>query len=193
MRRQSACVLGVVIALCLSGCSAKSEYGGTTGTPAVNSQSGAATSGSAIAPTTSLSESASEAFEPVAPKTRSSTALHTPAVGDSERKAILDALRVPVEKDLRQRVTFKIGRIAVQRPFAYVSGQPLRPNGHAINYRKTRYAAAVRAGAFDDGVLALLRFKNGSWKVIVVEIGATDFPGEYWIKEYGAPRALLGY
>jgi hypothetical protein len=116
---------------------------------------------------------------------------YTPEKGSAERKAIVDALRVPVEKKLKQPVIFKIDHLKVQDGWAFLQGAPQKPDGAAIDYRGTVYQQAVDAGAFDNGVVALLRNVNGKWKVIQYVIGATDVPYVDWDKTYKAPRAIF--
>ena len=47
-----------------------------------------------------------------------------PKEGSAERKAILNAMRVPVEKDLKQKVVFVVDHIKTQGSWAFVSGRP---------------------------------------------------------------------
>lgn len=77
-------------------------------------------------------------------------AVHTPVKGSSERTAILNALRVPVERDLKQKIVFAADHFKVQGNWAYLSGTPQTPGGGRPNYRNTKYWDAVDAGAFDN-------------------------------------------
>lgn len=119
------------------------------------------------------------------------TGAYTPDRGSPERKAILDALRVPIEKELKQSVIFKIDHFKVQSDWAFVLGQPQQPDGSRLDYSGTVYQKAVDAGAFDDGVIGLLRNTNGKWRVVQYVIGATDVPYVDWDKKYRAPRAIF--
>jgi len=116
---------------------------------------------------------------------------HVPERGTAERKAIVDALRLPVEKMVKQPVIFKIDHLMSQNNFAFLLGKPARPDGAALDYSGTGYQAAVEAGAFDDGIVALLRKVNGKWKVVQYVIGATDVPYVEWDKKYGAPKGIF--
>ena len=60
--------------------------------------------------------------------------LHTPERGSEERKAIMDALRPPVEKKLRQQVIFKVDHLKVQNGWAFLIGKPQRLDGTAVDY-----------------------------------------------------------
>ncbi len=87
--------------------------------------------------------------------------LHTPASGSAERKAILDVLRVPVEKELNQSVLFVIDTFKVENDFAFVLGQTVQPSGAPIDYSKTPYLQDVQAGAFSDEAMGLLHWNGG--------------------------------
>ena len=117
--------------------------------------------------------------------------LHSPASGSPERKAILDVLRVPVEKELNQAVVFVIETIKVENDFAFVLGRSVQPNGAAIDYSKTPYLKAVQAGGFSDEAIGLLHWSGGSWKLLTYNVGATDVAWLDWAQTYGAPQAIF--
>ena len=116
---------------------------------------------------------------------------HVPEKGSVERKAIVDALRAPVERQLKQPVIFKIDHLKVQNNWAFLTGRPQSSDGSAIDYADTVYHDAVDSGAFDDGIVALLRQVNGKWKVVQYVIGATDVPYVDWDKKYRAPKGIF--
>ncbi len=116
---------------------------------------------------------------------------YTPDKGSAERKAISDALRVPVERRLKQEVIFKIDHLKAQNNWAFLVGTPRRPDGGPIDYRNTTYAEAQKAGAFDDGVLALLHKVGGQWRVVQYVIGATDVAYLGWDRRFHAPAAIF--
>jgi hypothetical protein len=116
---------------------------------------------------------------------------YTPERGSSERQSIADALRLPVEKELKQKVVFKIEHLRVQGDWAFLKGVPQGPDGGAVSYHGTSYQVAVDEGAFDDGIVALLRKREGKWRVVKYIIGATDVPYVEWDKEYKAPSAIF--
>ena len=124
---------------------------------------------------------------------RAQDTLHTPKPNSSERKAIIDTLRAPVEKELKQKVVFRVQRLNVQNGWAFLQGVPQQPDGKPVNYRITPHQVAIEAGAFDDGILALLRNEKGRWRVVVYAIGSTDYPGEYWQQKYKAPRGIFPF
>ena len=116
---------------------------------------------------------------------------YTPKPGSRERKAILDALRPPVQKALKQKVIFEVQRLKVQNGWAFVMGVPRQPNGKPVDYRKTAYQAAIKEGMFDGSVLALLRKRSNQWRVVTYALGPTDYPADGWDKEFKAPRAIF--
>ncbi len=116
---------------------------------------------------------------------------YTPGRGTPERQAITDALRLPVEKQLKTKAIFKIDHLKVQNGWAFMKGTPQQPNGNSIDYHGTPYQTAIDAGAFDDGIVALLRKRGRKWQVVKYVIGATDVPYVEWDKKYHAPSAIF--
>jgi hypothetical protein len=116
---------------------------------------------------------------------------HTPAPGSAERRAIADALRAPVEKELRQKVVFKIDHLKVSGGWAFLRGVPQRSGGGKVDYGATRYRQSIEDGVFDDWICALLRRRAGKWQVVRYVIGATDVVYEGWDEEYKAPAAIF--
>lgn len=116
---------------------------------------------------------------------------YTPEKGSTERKAITDALRVPVEKKLSQSVVFKINHLMVQDGWAFLFGAPQRPDGGKIDYSRTPYAEAQRADMFDDNIMALLHRVRGQWRVVNYVIGATDVAWIGWDRKYHAPSTIF--
>jgi hypothetical protein len=116
---------------------------------------------------------------------------YTPEKGSSERKEIMDALRAPVEKSMKQQVIFKIDHLKLMNGWAFLLGAPRRPDGGALDLRGTPYWAAYENGAFGDDVMGLLHKEKGKWRVVVFVIGATDVAYEGWDRKYRVPRAIF--
>jgi len=119
--------------------------------------------------------------------------VYTPEKGSAERTAILDALRVPVEKELKQKISFNIDDFKVQGAWAFLGGVPQTPDGNEPNYKKTPYRQQVEDGVFDNNVFALLKKTGGKWKVVTYLIGCTDVCYAIWWKDYKAPKAIFPY
>lgn len=118
-------------------------------------------------------------------------AAYTPEKGSPERKAILDALRIPVEKELKQKIVFVTDNFKVQGKWAFVSGTPQNPAGGRPDYRNTVYWDAFESDAFDNNFFALLRKTGSKWRVVIKAIGCTDVCYADWWRTYKAPKAIF--
>lgn len=116
---------------------------------------------------------------------------YTPAKGSAERTAIMNALRVPVEKKLKKKAIFAVNNFNVQGNWAFLDGTPQKPDGSEMDYRGTEYQEAIDAGMFDSNVFALLKKTGGKWKVVTYQIGCTDVCYLPWAKDYKAPKAIF--
>lgn len=116
---------------------------------------------------------------------------YTPKAGSAERKAIMDALRVPVVKRLLKPVVFKVDHLKVQGGWAFMKGVPQQPNGKPMDYRGTGYERAQKDGIFDDWICALLRKQGTKWQVVEFVIGATDVVYIGWDEKHKAPPAIF--
>jgi hypothetical protein len=116
-----------------------------------------------------------------------------PKAGSALRKAVLDGLRPAIEKDLKQKVIFKVETIRVYQDWALVNVHPLRPDSKPIDFRKTKYRREIEDGAFDgSSTWALLRKVKGKWTTRVFAIGPTDVVWLAWMDPpYSAPRKLF--
>lgn len=120
-------------------------------------------------------------------------AVYTPEKGTAERKAILDTLRVPVERDLKQKIVFVADHFSVSGNWAFVSGEPQSADGVRPDYSNTKYAEAVESDAFDNNFFALIKRTSGKWKVVTYLMGCTDVCYLEWPRQYKAPKAIFPY
>lgn len=118
---------------------------------------------------------------------------YTPEKGSAERKVILDALRAPVERDLKQKIVFVADNFNVYGNWAFVGGTPQSANGGSPDYSRTQYADAKESGAFDNNFFALLKKTAGKWKVVTYAIGCTDVCYADWWRRHRAPKAVFPY
>jgi hypothetical protein len=119
--------------------------------------------------------------------------VHSPSKDSAEREDILDALRVPVERDLKQKIVFVVENMNVSGAWAFVGGTPQSANGGEPNYRSTKYWEAKRLGMFDNNYSALLKKTGGTWRVIAFRIGCTDVCYATWWHDHRAPKAIFPY
>ena len=115
----------------------------------------------------------------------------SPQSGSAERKAILRALRVPVQKELKRQPLFKVDHLKVQEQWAFLRGVLQQLGGKPMNYKGTPYQEAIRLGVFDDWICALLHKQHGKWQVVTYVIGATDVAYDGWDKQYQAPASIF--
>ncbi len=117
--------------------------------------------------------------------------VRTPEKGSADRAAILNVLRVPVERELKQKVQFSIDHFSVQGNWAFLTGAPQNSSGGEPDYNETQYKDAIENGAFDNNISALLKKTGGKWKVVKYQIGCTDVCYLLWSKDYKAPKAIF--
>jgi hypothetical protein len=115
----------------------------------------------------------------------------SPPKGASLRAEVLNALRPTVEKETGGKVIFAVHALNVMGDWAYVSADPLRPNGDKIDWRKTKFRRAYEADAFSGVVLALLRKQGDGWKAAEIAIGPTDVAWIDWQQQHKLPEALF--
>ncbi|CAN5540299.1 hypothetical protein BH20VER3_BH20VER3_05160 [soil metagenome] len=116
---------------------------------------------------------------------------YTPKPGSTERKAIMNVLRPACERDVGQKVIFRVQHLKIIGDWALARVVPLRPDGSDIDYSKTKYREEEEEGAFDGEGEALLRRKeSGGWKLLEWRFGATDTEVDIWFEKYHAPSAL---
>ncbi|HEX6279008.1 MAG TPA: hypothetical protein VFZ49_03235 [Pyrinomonadaceae bacterium] len=123
--------------------------------------------------------------------TASAQSVHTPEKGSAERKAILDALRIPVERDLKQKIVFVTDTFNVLGTWAFVGGRPTKPDGSDPDLRGTAWEDAE--DMFDNNFFGLLRKAGSKWKVTAYALGCTDVCYADWWRRYRAPKAIFPY
>lgn len=117
--------------------------------------------------------------------------VYEPPVGSVERKAIMDALRKPVEKDLNRPVLFRVqspSDFRAQNGWAFLTADLRKPDGSRMDFRGTRYDDPNANGGQVD---ALLHRTGGRWRVVTFYMCASDVEWGDWSKKYHAPRAIF--
>lgn len=115
---------------------------------------------------------------------------YTPQPGSAERKAIMDALRVPIKRQLKKPVIFQVGNLRVKDGWAVISATPLRPDGGKFDWTDTKYAKCIKEGDCDNGVQALLKRSGDTWSVVEYAIGSTDWGMGNACKKHNCPIEL---
>lgn len=118
-------------------------------------------------------------------------AVYSPEKGSAERSAILSALRVPVERDLRQPIVFVVERLNVSGNWAFISGTPQTPSGRRPSLKGTKFEG--EEDFFDDNFFGLLKKSSGRWRVVIHALGCTDVCYADWWRRYKAPKSIFPY
>jgi hypothetical protein len=114
-----------------------------------------------------------------------------PAGETNERKAVLDALRVPVSKDLKQEIIFVVDKFKTQGEWAFVAGKPKKADGGEPDWKITKYQKFIDSGDFEEGLYGLLKKTNGKWEVVTYLMNCHDVCYLGWETEYKAPKSLF--
>jgi hypothetical protein len=105
---------------------------------------------------------------------------HTPAPGSAERKAILDALRVPIQREAKQAIVFHQVEMKVERGWAWVSAISMDKSGK-------------RMPLGDLATQGLMHKVSGRWRVehwgVSGDIGVVCAAAKAFPK---APRSIFG-
>lgn len=114
-----------------------------------------------------------------------------PANSSPERTAVLDALRIPVSKDLKQEIIFVVDKFKVEGDWAFVAGKPKNKDGGEPNWKVTKYQKFIDSGDFEEGLFALLKKTDGKWSVVTYMMNCHDVCYLGWEKEHKAPKAIF--
>jgi tetratricopeptide (TPR) repeat protein len=114
-----------------------------------------------------------------------------PQRGSPERTAIMESLRPLVERDLGQKLLFRVVALNVEGPWAYVSVRPLNAAGQPLDWSGTRFAGPIASGSMSDSILALLKGAGQNWSVVEYALGPTDVAWEEWIDRHKLSRRLF--
>ena len=112
-----------------------------------------------------------------------------PEKNSPKRKAIMNALRVPVERDLKQRIVFVADEFRLLGNWAFVGGRPTTPSGDNPSLKGTAWDGSE--DMFDNNFFGLLKNDGKKWKVVAYAIGCTDVCYVDWWSRYKAPKAIF--
>jgi len=89
--------------------------------------------------------------------------VYTPEKGTPERKEILDALRLPVERELKQKIVFAADTFNVLGNWTFIFGTMRSPEGGQPDFSRTKYAQAQRDGLSSALFAATTRIAAYDW------------------------------
>lgn len=141
----------------------------------------------------SLRMAPAEAFGPAAARSvhGQQVAIHTPARGTPERVALMDAARAVITPELGQPVIFLPGTLYSQGDWAFLSAEPLRPDGTPLDWFQTPFAEAWRNDAMSTEIMVLMHNNGSGWHAVDHVIGPTDVYWLNWVEAYQLPYALF--
>ncbi len=116
---------------------------------------------------------------------------YEPARKTAERSAIMDAARVPMLRELGQKVIFLVKTLRTDGEWCFLMAEPLQPNGKKLNWYSTPYANDWANDAMSDLVMVLMRRQGNGWQVVDYVIGPTDVHWYSWIDRFGLPERLF--
>lgn len=132
------------------------------------------------------------AAEPVPTIAVSQGSVRNVAVGDPQRRALLDTIRPAIEQRVGQPVQFVVDVLRVQGDWAFYAGHIQRPDGRPIDFSRTAYAEALEEGVFDGPTTyALLQRRGAAWRLVDWVVGPTDVYYLGWPEAEGAPNTLF--
>jgi len=106
---------------------------------------------------------------------------YQPKPSSTERKAILDALRKPISKDLKKKVIFKVYQLKVCNGWAWAMVTALRPDGSELG-----------EDDFWGSAQGLLKKRGNRWQVLIAGIATDVSILEEAKKKYPqAPRSIF--
>jgi len=118
-------------------------------------------------------------------------AYYTPARNTAERKAVMDAAREPMLRELGQKVIFLVKTLRTDGQWCFLMAEPLQPNGNKLDWYSTPYANDWAKDAMSDLIMVLMRRQGSGWQVVDYVIGPTDVHWYNWIDGYGLPERLF--
>lgn len=117
--------------------------------------------------------------------------LYQPQAGSAERRAIMDAARVPIQGAVGVPVVFVVDVLNSDGTWAYLQAVPHNPDGSPIDWSRTHLAQDMANGWISDIAMVLLRNDGGGWRVEAWVMGPTDVHWLGWVEDYGFPERFF--
>jgi hypothetical protein len=115
----------------------------------------------------------------------------TPPRGSALRRALLDTARAYAEAELGPPIEFYVRVLNTNGEFAFFRGAVQRPGGRPVDWNATRYAAHIRRGSMNEGIMVLMRLEGRRWRIVERALGPTHDPSVHWGAPYRLPRAIF--
>ena len=115
----------------------------------------------------------------------------SPAADAASRQVLLDAARTSVESDLGKPVKFRIDRLKLNGPHAFLLARLEDGHGHPLDFAGTRLAGAAAEGLVSHRYAALLHRDANRWSVVTAVVGPGDVAWRDWATSYKVPPGLF--
>ena len=126
-----------------------------------------------------------------AEKAESVKGVYTPKAGSAERKQIMNSLRGPVQRELKQDVKFKVNSLKVFGEWAFMQGEPLnKASGKRADLTGTKYDEENWKD-YDNNIFTLYKKKGGKWTIVEYAMMCSDPCYLGWDKKHGAPKDIF--
>jgi hypothetical protein len=120
---------------------------------------------------------------------------YTPAVGSAERKALLDIIRKPTEKDLGQSVKFTPSTFNVMGNTCFIFAYINQTNGNELDLKRFNKKKLIfgegKDAFFENNIQVVLTKKNGKWAITRRVLGCTDVCWSDWPQDLKLPKDLF--
>lgn len=117
--------------------------------------------------------------------------LYTPPVGSAERRAIMDAARVPIQREIGRPLVFVVDVLNSDGTWAYLQAVPHNHDGTPMDWSQTMLARDWANGWMSDIAMVLLRRDGKGWQVEDWVMGPTDVYWLTWADQYGFPERFF--
>jgi hypothetical protein len=81
--------------------------------------------------------------------------------------------------------------LRVMGDWAFIAGRVRDAQGGEPNWKLTKYQEFIDSNDFEDNLFALLKKKNGKWRVVTYLINCHDICYLDWDRRYKAPKAII--
>lgn len=116
---------------------------------------------------------------------------YEPPRGSAERKAMMDAARIPVTGEIGMPVIFVVEVLRTDGHMAYLQAVPVNPDSTPLDWNATPFHEDWNNDFMSDTIMVLMENRNGQWIAVDHVIGPTDVHWLNWTSQYGLPEALF--
>jgi hypothetical protein len=117
--------------------------------------------------------------------------VYTPAEKSAERSAILNALSVPVSKELKQKITFSITKLKVKDNWAFIDGLPEKFKRRRAELENNQISGIHQKWRFRRRACRTSEKDQRKWRVVTYLMNCHDVCYMEWDKEFKAPKEII--